>query len=135
MNPLKIIGGLLSPISEAYKANQTRKTAKEAAKAKIKMAKQDGDFNLNMSDKEWEALSKEAESGTWKDEYVTIIITLPIPAIMIGAVYQAFTGDATLLVGINEGIGHLKNLGLDMGELMYIVVLAAVGIKGVKSFL
>ena len=87
------------------------------------------------SDKEWEALSKEAESGTWKDEYVTIIITLPIPAIMIGAVYQAFTGDATLLVGINEGIGHLKNLGLDMGELMYIVVLAAVGIKGVKSFL
>lgn len=127
-------GGLVSPITKAYETNQKRKQAKESADAKIKLAKQDNDYKLDLNEQEWEAISKRNENETWKDEYVTIIITSPFVLLFIASVISGFTGDMKYLGSVNLGIQNIKELGVDLGELMYIVVLAAVGIKGVNLF-
>ncbi len=130
---IPFVGAAIEGVAKFFTKKQERKLAESTAQAKLAQSKQDGNASIQLNDSEWEALSKKGEGDTWKDEYVTIIITLPIPLILLGAIVAAFTGDTKLLDGVNEGISNLATLGLDMGELMWVVVLAAVGIKGYKS--
>ncbi len=135
MSILSVLGGLVSPIANAYKAKQDVKIKANEAKASITLAKQAGDLQHTLNADQWEALSKQSEHGTWKDEYVTIVITSPFVLLFIGSMWSGFTGDSTFVDAVNLGIENLKNLGIDLGYLMSIVVLAAVGIKGVKSII
>ena len=135
MSILSVLGGLVSPIANAYKAKQDVKIKATEAKASITLAKQAGDLQHTLNADQWEALSKQAEGGTWKDEYVTIVITSPFVLLFIGSMWSGFTGDSTFVDAVNLGIENLRNLGIDLGYLMSIVVLAAVGIKGVKSIM
>ena len=129
-----IFGSVVEPLSEAYQTRQKRKQAAESAKAKLAMAKQSGDSKLELNDDEWEAVSKQNEDGTWKDEYITVIITSPFVLLFLSAITSSLAGDMRYLNAVNLGIQQLKSLGVDLGELMFIVVLAAVSIKGLHSF-
>lgn len=129
----ELIGKGLGLIGGTVKRRQERKAAQQSAEAKLKQKRLDGDLAIEFSRSEWEALGKAAEGGTWKDEYVTIIFTLPIVMLLLGSVYTAFTGDTRLLEGVKDGIAALEALGLDYGEITYIIVLAAVGIKAIKT--
>ncbi len=106
---------------------------KVTAEAKLQLAKQAGEHNITLTDAEWEALSVQSNNESWKDELVTVTFVLPIWSIMIGCIYVAFTGETALLDGTIKGIEVLHTLGIDFGELTYIVVLAAVGIKATRS--
>jgi len=125
-----ILETVVSPISKAYQSRQERKKAIDSAKAKIELAKQNNNYNLKLNDAEWESLSKKNENETWKDEYVTIIITSPFVLLFIASIISGWTGDMKYLNAVNLGITNIKNLDVDLGELMYLVVLAAVSIKG-----
>ena len=124
-----IFGGLVKPLSDAYTKKQDRAIAKESAKAKIAMKKVDGEHEVVMTDAEWEALAKTTEDNTWKDEYVTVIITMWMPLIFLGAIVSTVTGDSSVMDGVNLGLQQIKETGIDMGDLTYVVVLAAVGLK------
>ena len=133
MSVWSLLTGALSPISEAYKSNQKRKQARESAQAKLSLAKVNNDYRLDLNDDEWEALSKQNEDGTWKDEYVTVIITSPFVLLFLASIASSISGDMTYLNAVNLGIENIKNLGVDLGDLMYVVVLPAVSIKGIGS--
>jgi type II secretory pathway pseudopilin PulG len=135
MSIMGILGTIVSPIANAYKAKQDVKIKANEALASITMAKQSGETQHTLNRDQWEALSKQAENGTWKDEYVTIVITSPFVLLFIASVVSGFTDDMRFVNAVNLGIYNLSNLGIDLGYLMSIVVLAAVGIKGVRSVL
>jgi hypothetical protein len=128
-----LVGAIANPVSQAYQTNQKRKQSAESAKAKISLAKQTNDYKLELNEDEWESLSKQSENGTWKDEYVTIIITSPFVLLFVASIVSGFTGDMTYLKAVNLGIQNLKELGIKLDDLMYVVVLAAVSIKGLGS--
>lgn len=130
---VSILKSLVSPLSNAYKANQERKKSKESAKAKLKLAKQTGNYDLQMTDTEWEALGKHSESDSWKDEWVTLVVTMPIPIIFFGAIYSAYTGDPTFLEAIKAGVAAVLTLMPNFQTVLEVVVYAAVSIKGVSS--
>lgn len=125
-----ILETVVSPISKAYQSGQERKKAADSAKAKIALAKQNNDYNLKLNDAEWESLSKKSENETWKDEYVTVIVTSPFVLLFMASIISGWTGDMRYLNAVNLGITNIKNLDVDLGELMYLVVVAAVSIKG-----
>ena len=81
----------------------------------------------------WEATSGRSMDNGWKDEYVTLVITFPLWQIFIGNLVYVFTDNEDILHA-NEA--SLKQIGILMetpyGQLMMVVVLAAVGIKGIK---
>ena len=133
LNPSTIIGKGI----DAYTANKKGKVDKEKlqiqAKHALLMAKEKGEQEVTMTDAHWEAIAQEKSDGTWKDEYVTLIFTLPVPLIMLGTIWYAYTGDSKLLDGTIAGIGSLRELGLDWKELTYAIVLAAVGLKVWRS--
>lgn len=124
-----IIGGLVKPVADVFTKKEERKMAAKSADAKIALAKQSGEDQITLTDAEWEAKSIDANTSSWKDEYLTLIITSPIVGLLAGGVWFAFTGDSALLDGFNKGIEALKATGVDLGELMYVVVLAGVGLK------
>ena len=81
----------------------------------------------------WEtAMGKSMENG-WKDEYVTIVVTFPLWQIFIGNLLHAFTGNDSILAANDASLLQIGQLmTTPYGNLMMVVVLAAVGIKGLK---
>ena len=132
---LPIIGNIIDGVTGIFKKREERKMAKVTGAAKIAEANADANNTLNLTKAEWENYAVQQNSESWKDEYLTVVITSPLLLIIVGCVYQAFTGDGTLLEGAANALAELEKLKIDMGELMYTVVLAGVGLrvwKGVK---
>lgn len=125
----KFLSSLIAPVAGIFQAKEERKTIAEVARGKIAQSKLDSETNVQLTDAEWESLTAGGLGESWKDEYVTLVITSPLLLIMGGSIYQAFTGDDRLLVGINLALGSLTALNVDMGFLMSAVVMAAVGLK------
>ena len=124
-----LFSSLVSPVTNVIGKYQDRQKAAETATAKIAKAKLEGEQTLTLTDAEWENIAVGKTDSSWKDEYVTLIITFPIVGILGGAVWLAFTGDGRLLDGVKSGIAELQTLGVDFGTLMGAVVYAALGLK------
>lgn len=106
---------LVGPIS-SFMQNRADRKAKEAEANQM-----------------WEASMGRSMENGWKDEFVTVVICFPLIQIFIGNLVYAFTGASVILDAQKasmEQIGQL--MGTPYGELMMVVVLAAVGIKGLK---
>ncbi len=129
MNISGLISNIIKPVAGIFQKKEERKIAKIKTQAKIAQAKENNETQITLTDADWESLSIKSQDETWKDEYITVLITLPIAALLAGGIWLAFTGDARLLDGTNTGIKALSDAGVDMGKLMYAVVLAAVGLK------
>ena len=120
---------LISGVSGWLQKRSERKMARELAEAKVKAAKVSGDQEVTLKDAEWESLAVSGLSKTWKDEYLTVIITSPLILIFLGALWLFWTGDSALIDATIVALTKLGELGIDMGALMYIVTLAGVGLK------
>ena len=128
-----IIGNIIDGVSGFFKKREERKKAVETAKIKVKAAKNKAENDLELTDAEWESLAVNKQDTTWKDEYLTVVVTAPLITILVGGIYAAFTGDASLLEGTKLALREMREVGVDLGELMYAVVLAGVGLKVWRS--
>jgi len=125
-----------NPIAEGIKAvggffnkREERKINRDNGINKLQQIKQTGATDITLSDAEAEAIMAQGLNGTWKDEYVTILITAPYALLIAGAVYLVFSGDSRLLDGALQSIKGLESVGVDIGFLMEAVVLGALGLK------
>jgi hypothetical protein len=125
----KILSAILNPLTSLYKKREERKTAKLQADGAIALAKQNGDTQVTLTDAQWESIAAKGLNSSWKDEYITVVITSPIVLIIIGAVILALTGDARLLDGSVNAIKQLNLIGINMSDTIETVVFAAVGLK------
>lgn len=127
-----ILAGIVSPVAKIFEKREERKRAVGEIRAQSAAAEVDGKVAVNLSRAQWEEISKKAEPGTWKDEYVTLLITSPILVLFIGNIIAAF-GFGTALIDANTAsLAAMEKVGIDMGELMLVTVLAAIGIKAIK---
>lgn len=129
MSAASVIGLLASPVTNLVGKWLDRKQAKDGLKSKAAMAKQSDATNITLTDAEWESINQQVSDGTWKDEFVTLVVMWPFLGIFGGTTYLAFTEDARLLDGTLAGIQALQALEVDVAFLMNAVVLAAVGLK------
>ena len=120
---------ITGPVARVAEQHIARKANKDTLKAKASMARMSGEHQVALTDSEWEVVSKQLEKDSWKDELATLVVLYPLIGIMVGTTVAAFTGETQLLDGTVAGIEALKTVGVDMGELMLIVVLAAVSLK------
>ncbi len=123
------ITAIVNGVSGFVSKKQEITANKERAVAKLKQSKQEGQQHIILTDAEGEAMLSNGLAGSWKDEYVTIVITFPIVLIMLGTLYFAFTQDDRMLQAGVESIKALESAGVDMGFLMEAVVLAAISLK------
>lgn len=134
LNPTNLIGKVVDSISSYQSKKKDKEISKIQAQSKLDLAKQSGKTEITLKDAEWEAISVSKSDTSWKDEYVTLVVTWPLIGILAGCLLDTFFGNRLLLEGTLEGIRQLKELGMDFGVLMTIVVSAAVSIKAVDKF-
>lgn len=132
-----IVSGIISPVTKVFTAREERKKAEKDLTYQLDRAKVDSNFNLQLTDQQWELLSKQAENDTWKDEFVTIVFVSPLIFTYLAALISAYTNDPIYINSItiaNEQIQLLLNdADSKYSEIAYAVVLAAIGIKAVKK--
>ena len=77
-------GKVVEAVSGHYAAKNELKQTKVTAQAKIAMAKADTASKLELSGAELQTLRVAEMGQTWKDEYVVLLVTSPMLAMIIG---------------------------------------------------
>ena len=108
-----LAGGFLKNKAEQSKA---------VHEAKMKVIQNDGD---------WENKAIDASANSWKDEFWTLVLSVPI--FMIG--YSIVVGDPEIVVRVEAGFVALSNLPEWYQYLLFIAISSSFGIKGVSKLM
>jgi len=121
-----IATGLVSPITKHF-------TKKNDNKTKVKQQQIQRLMNSDDKEAEWEAIQAESGNNSWKDEYITVIISFPVPVIFIAVFASVVFGDPIYAQGAKAGVDAIKELLPNYQDLLMAVCLAAIGIKAFKK--
>lgn len=120
-----IATGIVSPITNLFvKRNDNKTKIKEKNIQRV----------MNADDKmaEWEAIQAESGNNSWKDEYITVIISFPVPTIFLAVFVSVILGDPIYAQAAKAGVDAVKELLPNYEDLLMAVCLAAIGIKAFK---
>ena len=100
-------------------------------KAEEKKAIQQRKINAIQNDAEWENKMADATSNSWKDEFWSIILALPIVAVA----YSVAIDDVSIIERVNQGFAALNQLPEWYQYLLFIAVSASFGLKSADKIM
>ena len=100
-------------------------------KIKEKKAIQEAKIERIKTDADWEARMADASANSWKDEYLIVILTLPV--IFIG--YGVATDNLDIISRVNAGFETLSSLPEWYQYLLFIGVSASFGLKSADKLM
>jgi len=100
-------------------------------KADEKKAIQQRKINAIQNDADWEEKMASATDKSWKDEFWSIILALPIVAVA----YSVAMDDVTIIDRVNEGFAALNQLPEWYQYLLFIAVSASFGLKSADKIM
>ena len=119
------VTSIVSPIANVFVKRSENKT-------KVKLNQIERLKNSDDALAEWESIQAESGNHSWKDEYITLIITLPIPVVFFAVIYSVVTGDPLVAEAAKQGVSAITEILPNYSELVLVVSLAAIGIKAFK---
>lgn len=121
---MNILGGLLGTVTNLGSTWLKNKAAEKQAKHEAKM-------NVIQNDANWEAKMADASASSWKDEWFTILLSIPL--LLIG--YAVVVDDLTIIDRVQAGFQALEELPDFYQYMLYIAVSASFGIKGADKIM
>jgi hypothetical protein len=121
MNILTALLGPVVNIGKTYLAN----------KAVEKQAKHEAKMNVIQNDADWESKMVDASASSWKDEFWTIILAVPI--FMIG--YAIIANDMSVVDRTKHAFQALNELPEWYQYLLFIAISSSFGIKGASKLM
>jgi len=118
------ITSLISPVANV--AGQIIKNRGEVAKAK-----HEAQIQTIQNNADWEAKMADASANSWKDEFWTLVLSVPI--FMIG--YSIIVDDPSIIARTKLAFEALDELPDYYQYLLFICISASFGIKGVDRLL
>ena len=100
-------------------------------KAEEKKAIQERKINAIQNDADWEAKMADATANSWKDEFWSIILALPIAAVA----YSVAIDDVSIIERVKAGFEVLNNLPEWYQYLLFIAVSASFGLKSADKLM
>lgn len=100
-------------------------------KAEEKQAKHEANLQRIQQESNWEETMAEGSLSSLKDEYWTIILSLPVLAV----IYSVFTDDPTVIDKVNYAFKALEELPEWFHILLFIAVTASFGIRGINNLI
>lgn len=100
-------------------------------RAEVAKAKHERKLNEIANDADWESKAMANAMYSWKDEWWTVVLSLPVIFLMVGV----GMGDAELIAKVKEVFAIMSTLPEWYQYLLYIAVLASFGIKGVDKMM
>ena len=121
---MSIFTALLGPVADLGKTYLSNKAEEKQAKHEAKM-------NVIQNDSDWEAKMVDASATSWKDEFWTIILAIPI--FMVG--YAIIANDMTVVERVQQAFSTLNDLPEWYQYLLFIAISSSFGIKGASKLM
>jgi len=100
-------------------------------KADEKKAIQQRKIQTIQNDADWENKMASATEKSWKDEWFSILLSLPL----IGVAYSVVVDDPSIIDRVNEGFAALNQLPEWYQYLLFIAVSASFGLKSADKIM
>lgn len=100
-------------------------------KAEQSKAKHEAKMKVIQNDGDWENKAIDASANSWKDEFWTLVLSVPI--FMIG--YSIVVGDPEIVNRVEQGFIALSGLPEWYQYLLFIAISSSFGIKGVSKLM
>ena len=113
---------LIAPVAKLAGGYMKNKAEEKQAKHKAKMS-------MIKNDADWESKAVDATQNSWRDEFWTIVLSIPI--FMIG--YSIVVGDPDIVIRVEDGFQALAQLPEWYQYLLFIAISSSFGIKGVSK--
>ena len=121
---MSIFTALLGPVADLGKTYLSNKAEEKQAKHEAKMT-------VIQNDSDWEAKMVDASASSWKDEFWTIILAIPI--FMVG--YAIIANDMTVVERVQQAFSTLNDLPEWYQYLLFIAISSSFGIKGASKLM
>ena len=100
-------------------------------KAAEKQAKHEAKMRVIQNDADWENKMVDASAHSWKDEFWTIVLAIPV--FMVG--YAIVVNDLTVIDRVQKGFEALSDLPEWYQYLLFICISSSFGIKGASKLM
>lgn len=100
-------------------------------KAEEKQAKHQAKMEVIKNDADWESKMADASASSWKDEFWTIVLAIPV--FMVG--YAIIADDTTIIDRVHLGFEALSGLPEWYQYLLFIAISSSFGIRGVSKIM
>lgn len=121
---MNILSTLLGPVADLGKTFLNHRAEEKQAKHQAKM-------NVIQNDADWESKMVDASASSWKDEFWTIILAIPI--FMVG--YAIIADDMTVVERVQQAFSTLNDLPEWYQYLLFIAISSSFGIKGASKLM
>ena len=109
---------LLGPVADLAKTYMSNKAAEKQAKHEAKM-------NVIQNEADWETKMADASGNSWKDEFWTIVLSVPI--FMVG--YAIVVDDMTVIDRVEDAFAALNGLPEWYQYLLFVAISASFVLK------
>lgn len=100
-------------------------------KAEEKQAKHEANLQRIQQESNWEETMAQGSLTSWKDEWFTVVLSVPVVAVGFGIALD----NPTVLLRTKEALETLSGLPEWYQYLLYIAVLSSFGIRGVDKLM
>ena len=100
-------------------------------KAEEKKAIQQRKISAIQNDADWEAKMADGTKSSWKDEFFSVILAMPL----IAVAYSVAMDDPAIINRVNEGFAALNTLPEWYQYLLFIAVSASFGLKSADKIM
>ena len=97
----------------------------------LAQAKHQAKMQVIQNEADWESKMADASANSWKDEWFTVLLSIPLLAIGWGIVVN----DPTIIDRVRTGFQALENLPDWYSYLLFLAVSASFGVKGVDKIM
>ena len=121
---MSIFTALLGPVADIGKTYLSNKAEEKQAKHQAKMS-------VIQNDADWESKMVDASANSWKDEFWTCILAIPI--FMVG--YAIVMNDMSVVDRVQKAFATLNELPEWYQYLLFIAISSSFGIKGASKLM
>ena len=121
---MSILTTLVGPIANLAKGYLSNKAEEKQAKHQAKMS-------IIQNDADWESKMADASKDSWKDEFWTIVLAIPV--FMVG--YAIAANDVTIIARVATAFEALEKLPEWYQYLLFIAISSSFGIRGVDKIM
>jgi hypothetical protein len=121
---MSIFTAIIGPVAGLAKSYLSNKAEEKQAKHQAKMS-------IIQNDADWESKMADASKDSWKDEFWTIVLAIPI--FMVG--YAIAANDVTIISRVSDGFKALEELPEWYQYLLFIAISSSFGVRGVGKIM
>ena len=121
---MTILSALIGPVADLATGFLKNKAEEKQAKHQAKMS-------VIQNDADWESKMADASGQSWKDEFWTIVLAIPV--FMVGDAIAA--NDVTIIARVATAFEALEKLPEWYQYLLFIAISSSFGIRGVDKIM